>query len=609
MCSWLRVMWIIPAWCVHEHTWRVPDCELCEVLLFHVFMNIPDVFLIVSCVKYSCFMCSWTYLTCSWLWVVWSNPVSCVHEHTWRVPDCELCEVLLLHVFMNIPDVFLTVSCVKYFCYMCSWTYLTCSWLWVVWSTPVSCVHEHTWRVPDCELCEVILFHVFMNIPDVFLTVSCVKYSCYMCSWTYLMCSWLWVVWSNPVSCVHEHTWRVPDCELCEVLLLHVFMNIPDVFLTVSCVKYFCYMCSWTYLTCSWLWVVWSTPVSCVHEHTWRVSDCELCEVILLHVFMNIPDVFLTVSCVKYSCFMCSWTYLTCSWLWVVWSTPATCVHEHTWRVPDCELCEVLLFHVFMNIPDVFLTVSCVKYSCYMCSWTYLTCSWLWVVWSTPVSCVHEHTWRVPDCELCEVLLFHVFMNIPDVFLTVSCVKYSCFMCSWTYLTCSWLWVVWSTPVSCVHEHTWRVPDCELCEVLLFHVFMNIPDVFLIVSCVKYSCFMCSWTYLTCSWLWVVWSTPASCVHEHTWRVPDCELCEVLLLHVFMNIPDVFLTVSCVKYSCYMCSWTYLTCSWLWVVWSTPATCVHEHTWCVPDCELCEVLLFHVFMNIPDVFLIVSCVK
>ena len=170
MCSWLRVMWIIPAWCVHEHTWCVPDCELCEVLLLHVFMNIPDVFLIVSCVKYSCYMCSWTYLTCFWLWVVWSTPATCVHEHTWCVPDCELCEVILLHVFMNIPDVFLIVSCVKYSCYMCSWTYLTCFWLWVVWSNPASCVHEHTWRVPDCELCEVLLLHVFMNIPDGLMT-------------------------------------------------------------------------------------------------------------------------------------------------------------------------------------------------------------------------------------------------------------------------------------------------------------------------------------------------------------------------------------------------------------------------------------------------------
>ena len=61
-------------------------------------------------------------------------------------------------------------------------------------------------------------------------------------------------------------------------------------------------------------------------------------------------------------------------------------------------------------------------------------------------------------------------MNIPDVFLIVSGVY----------------------PVSCVHEHILRVPDCELCEVLLLHVFMNIPDVFLIVSCVKYACFMCS---------------------------------------------------------------------------------------------------------------------
>ena len=123
-------------------------------------------------------------------------------------------------------------------------------------------------------------------------------------------------------------------------------------------------------------------------------------------------------------------------------------------------------------------------------------------------------------------------------------------------MPCSWLWIVCSTPAWCVHEHTWRVPGCELCEVLLLDVFMNISAVFLIVSCVKYSCFMCLWTYLTCSWLWVVWSTPASCVYEHTWHVPDCELCEVLLLHVFMNIPDVFLIVSCVKYSCFMCLWT-----------------------------------------------------
>ena len=491
--------------------------ELPGVLRFYMIcMNIPDVFLIVSCVKYSCFMCSWTYLMCSWLWVVWSIPASCVHEHTWRVPECELCEML---------------------CFVCSWTYLMCSWLWVVWSIPASCVHEHTWRVPECELCEML---------------------CFVCSWTYLTCSWLWVVWNA---------------------LLRVFMNIPDVFLIVSCVKYSCFMCSWTYLTCSWLWVVWSTPASCVHEHTWRVPGCELsevfllhvCEVLLLHVFMNIPDMFLVVSWVKYSCFMCSWTYLTCSWLWVVWSIPTSCVHERTWHVPDCELCEVFLLHVFVNIPDVFLIVSCVKYSYFMCSWTYLTCSWLWVVWSIPTSCVHEHTWRVPDCELCEVFLLHVFVNVPDVFLIVSCVKYSYFMCSWTYLTCSWLWVVWSIPTSYVHEHTWRVPGCELCEVFLLHVFMNIPDVFLVVSCVKYSYFMCSWTYLTCSWLWVVWSIPTSYVHEHTWRVPECELCEVLLLHVFMNIPDVFLFVSCVKYSCFMCSWTYLTCSWLWVVWSTPA--------------------------------------
>ena len=136
-------------------------------------------------------------------------------------------------------------------------------------------------------------------------------------------------------------------------------------------------------------------------------------------------------------------------------------------------------------------------------------------------------------------------MNIPDVFLVASYVNYSCLMCSWTYLMCSWLWVVCSTPVSCVHEHILRVSDCESCVVLLLHVFMNIPDVFLIVSCVKYFCFMCSWTYLTCSWLWVVCSTPASCVHEHTWRVPDCELCEVLLLHVFQS--HVHLTLHFLK--------------------------------------------------------------
>ena len=223
-----------------------------------------------------------------------------------------------------------------------------------------------------------------------------------------------------------------------------------------------------------------------------------------------------------------------------------------------------------------------------MCSWTYLTCSWLGVVLSTPALCVHEHIWRVPDCELCEVLLLHVFMNIPDVFLIVSCA---------------------STPASCVHEHIWCVPDCELCEVLLLHVFMNIPDVFLIVSCVKYSCFMCSWTYLTCSWLWVVWSTPASCVHEHIWRVPDCELCEVLLLHVFMNIPDVFLIVSCVKYSCFMCSWTYLTCSWLWVVWRTPASCVPKP--CPFDTSFSQNLRFHSALQVTNSLQVfrLSCLK
>ena len=112
---------------------------------------------------------------------------------------------------------------------------------------------------------------------------------------------------------------------------------------------------------------------------------------------------------------------LTHFWLWTM---------SPSWT----ELPGVLRFYVIcmnnFNIPDVFPIVSCVKYSCYMCSWTYLTCSWLWVVWSTPAICVHEHTWCVPDCELCEVLLFHVFMNIPDVFLIVSCVKYSCFICS-----------------------------------------------------------------------------------------------------------------------------------------------------------------------------------